>query len=187
MNKRVQLLLLAAVFFLPLAVAWTWFFCFKDVRPGTVIHGVLVEPVVPLADMTLSQRGAAEPVAPFRDEWFVVILAPRDCGTDCERVLYVTRQVWIRLNKDADRVQRVLLAGPGVQYAEDEHVDLKVFALDERVLERFTDTARPELAGAQRIYLVDPQGNLMMSYPLDLSPDMLSKDLKRLLRYSNGG
>src|SRR5690606_10123329 len=100
MNKRVQLLLLAAVFFLPLAVAWTWFFWFKDVRPGTVNHGDLVEPVVPLADMTLSQRGAAEPVAPFRDEWFVVILAPRDCGTDCERVLYVTRQVWIRLNKD---------------------------------------------------------------------------------------
>jgi len=187
MNKRIKLYILLALFFGPLAVAWIWFFYFEDVRPATVNKGDLVAPVVSLADLKIHERGAVESIAPFEGDWFVVLLAPRECDETCERALYLTRQVWMRLNKDADRVQRILLTGQDTEYPANEHRDLRVFELDRNALARFTDAQRPELAGATRLYLVDPQGNLMMSYPLDFTPEMLNDDLKRLLKYSDAG
>ena len=187
MNTRLQFYLLVALFFGPLVVAWIWFFYFQDVRPGTVNKGDLVMPVVSLADIQLYERDATEAATPFAADWSIVLLAPEMCDEACERALYLTRQVWIRLNKDADRVQRVLLAGADTTYPEAEHRDLRVFDLDTNALARFTDSERDALAGAERIYLVDPQGNLMMSYPLDFTPDMLNDDLKRLLKYSDAG
>lgn len=187
MSKRFQFYLLLAVFFGPLIIAWIWFFHFEDVRPATVNKGDLVAPVVPLADVRLYERGKTESTTPFVEDWSVVLLAPATCSETCERALYLTRQVWIRLNKDADRVQRIFLAGPGVGYPANEHPDLRVFDLDENALARFDDPSRPELAGAARLYLVDPQGNLMMSYPMDFTPEMLNDDLKRLLKYSDAG
>jgi len=47
------------------------------------------------------------------------------------------------------------------------------------------DGAAPDAAG--RSYLVDPLGNLMMSYPADAAPKGMLKDLKRLLRLSHIG
>lgn len=187
MNKRLQLYLLLALFFGPLVIAWIWFFYFQDVRPPTVNKGDLITPVVSLADIELYERDATEAEAPFAGDWTIVLLAPEMCDEACERALYLTRQVWIRLNKDANRVQRVLLAGADTTYPANEHLDLRVYDIDTNAFARFNDPARDPLAGADRFYLVDPQGNLMMSYPLDFTPEMLNDDLKRLLKYSDAG
>lgn len=185
MNKRLQLILLVLLFFGPLAVAWIWFFHFQDIRPEPINHGDLIEPVVPIADLKLYERESGIGVTPLTDDWSIVLFAPDACDVTCERALYLSRQVHIRLNRDADRVQRVLIAGSDVEYPVAEHPDLRVFDADERVIARFSDPAREALAGSDRMYLVDPRGNLMMSYPLDFTPEMLSDDLERLLRYSN--
>lgn len=179
MNKRAQLYALIALFFGPLLVAWIWFFHFEDIRPGTVNKGELVQPVIPLGELELHARETGELTTPFRDDWFIVLLAPQYCDNACEHALYVTRQVWIRLNKDADRVRRVLIAGKDVDYPAAEHRDLHVYDADADTLAKFGDAAR--------IYLVDPRGNLMMSYPSDFTPEMLNDDLRRLLRYSDAG
>jgi hypothetical protein len=42
-------------------------------------------------------------------------------------------------------------------------------------------------ANAQRIYLIDPLGNLMMSYAPGAKPKGLLEDMKRLLRLSQIG
>jgi len=38
-----------------------------------------------------------------------------------------------------------------------------------------------------RVYLVDPLGNLMMSYPADMNPKGMQTDLKKLLKNSWAG
>lgn len=187
MSKRLQLYTMLALFFGPLLVAWIWFFQFDDVRPGTVNKGDLVAPVVPLADLRLFARGEPQSEALFEGDWSVVVLAPEQCDDACTRALFITRQVWIRLNKDADRVRRILLAGSDATFPVNEHRDLRVYDVDENALARFSDPHRAELSGGDRIYLVDPQGYLMMSYPLDFTPEMLNDDLKRLLKYSDAG
>lgn len=184
MNKRVQLALLVLLFFGPLAVAWIWFFQFGEFRPEPVNKGDLVEPVVPVGELELHERKSGIAVTPFADDWAIVLLAPEHCDDACERALYLSRQVWFRLNKDADRVQRILIAGRDVEYPVLEHPDLEVYDADPAAMRRFVSETNPALAGAERMYLVDPLGNLMMSYPLDFTPEMLNDDLKRLLRYS---
>lgn len=183
MNKRAQLYALLALFFGPLVVAWIWFFHFEGVRPGTVNKGELITPVIALGDLGLDAREEGVAANPFTEDWSIVVLAPRACDEHCEQALYVTRQVWIRLNKDADRVQRVMLASPGVDYPADAHRDLKAYDADAATFARFTGAS----GGDGRVYLVDPQGNLMMRYPPDFTPEMLHDDLKRLLRYSDAG
>jgi len=57
---------------------------------------------------------------------------------------------------------------------------------DSLVSQFLLDSGSP-LTGELRIYLVDPLGNLMMSYPIDADPSDLSKDIGRLLRASRIG
>jgi hypothetical protein len=45
----------------------------------------------------------------------------------------------------------------------------------------------PAIGSSDGIYIVDPHGNLMMSYPASGSARGLLKDLERLLRLSNIG
>lgn len=189
MNKRATLLILFLLFFGPLIAAWVWFFHFSDARPGTVNKGDLVEPVIPLTGSELYAAGMTSPVQPFDEDWTILFIAPDGCGDECRQALFVTRQVWIRLNKDADRVQRIMVTGFAAQAGIDAeaHRDLKVFHADAPFFREFSDSGRAALAGANRVYLVDPLGNLMMSYPLTLEPEMLHDDPKRLLRYSEAG
>jgi hypothetical protein len=42
-------------------------------------------------------------------------------------------------------------------------------------------------AAADRVYLIDPLGNLMMCYSVDARPKGMLEDLKKLLRLSHVG
>ena len=42
-------------------------------------------------------------------------------------------------------------------------------------------------ADLNRVYVIDPLGNLMMSYPADADANRMRKDLARLLRVSQVG
>ena len=72
-----------------------------------------------------------------------------------------------------------------------EHPDLIVAAPTQGQLDTLTrlipaPDAAP-LADTGRIYIVDPLGNLMMSYAADAPDKALLDDLKRLLRLSHIG
>ncbi len=52
---------------------------------------------------------------------------------------------------------------------------------------QFRLAAGTPLDGLDRIYVVDPLGNFMMSYPADADPRGMNKDLTLLLRASQIG
>ena len=95
------------------------------------------------------------------------------CDERCRKALYLTRQSRIALNKDMDRIQRVFLVtgtllrqrvpragapGPaGTEAARDRTRRASI--------EPIPAYADGPVGSAGRIYLVDPLGNLMMSYP----------------------
>ena len=45
----------------------------------------------------------------------------------------------------------------------------------------------PAEAQIDRIYMIDPAGNLMMSFPSSAEPALINKDIKRLLKASQIG
>jgi hypothetical protein len=115
------------------------------------------------------------------------------CTARCRTDLYNMRQVRIALNRDMDRVQRVFMAEGACcdwSFLEREHPDLitiRADALAGPLLSLIppVDQVPPETA--DRIYLIDPLGNLMMSYAPDAKPKGMLQDLKRLLGLSQVG
>ena len=128
----------------------------------------------------------------LKSKWTLLYWGGGGCNERCRTSLYNTRQVRIALNRDMDRVQRVFFAvAPCCDWAllEHEHPDLlTVDAAGARpLLDLLPSFDGIPAAGADRVYLVDPLGNVMMSYAPDAKPKGMLEDLKRLLGLSQVG
>lgn len=191
-----MLLGLAALFIVPLAVAWLWYLNVDHLPPeGSVAHGDLVQPVRPLGEFELDAVGDGEPVTDrtLGGRWTIVHVGGAECGETCRQSLYESRQVHIALGRRAIRVQRLFVlvdaeapSDPGFFALEHEGlVFARVDASDPWLAKFALDDLTPVEAG--RTYIVDPLGNLMLSYPSDSPPRHLLDDLLRLLRVSRVG
>jgi hypothetical protein len=191
-----QLLLLAALFFVPLAVAFYLYYGADSLRPaGSVAKGELLEPARPLPEVSLPRpgEGATDPGF-LRGKWAMIYIGDGACDPRCREALYLTRQSRIALNKDMDRVQRVFLVTGRCcdeTFLEREHPDLLVAQLDgeagDALLAPFPVYDGVPATEAGRIYLVDPLGNLVLSYAATAPDKALLTDLKKLLRLSHIG
>jgi cytochrome oxidase Cu insertion factor (SCO1/SenC/PrrC family) len=193
---RRQLLLLAALFFVPLAVAFWMYYGPTGWRPaGDASKGDLIDPARPLAEIALATSDGTRTEPGFlRGKWSIVYVGDGLCDDRCRKALYLTRQSRIALNKDMDRVQRVFLVTDRCcdrGFLAAEHPDLVVARVDDAasaaLLEPFPTYGGIPLADAGRIYLVDPLGNLMMSYAPTAPDKALLTDVKKLLRLSHIG
>ena len=192
---RRQLLALAALFFVPLAVAFWLYYGPGHWRPaGGTNQGEIIDPARPLPAVSLAKADGTPTGDQFlRGKWTMLYVGDGACGPDCRKSLYLTRQSRIALNKDMDRVQRVFLVTQrccDTRFLAAEHPDLLVARLDgagaRALLAEFPAYAdAPDAAG--RIYLVDPLGNLMMSYPHSAPDKALLTDIRKLLRLSHIG
>jgi hypothetical protein len=193
---RRQLLLLAALFLVPLALAFWLYYGPGAWRPvGGTSMGDLVDPARPLPQVDLPIAGGS----PVRDEllrgkWSLVYVGSGFCDDRCRKALYLTRQTRIALNKDADRVERVFLAYGDCcdnEYLENEQQDLVVAIVGSpqagALLRNFPTYDDGPVEKAGRIYVVDPLGNLVLSYSASAPDKALLTDLQRLLRLSHIG
>ena len=175
---RRQLLLVASIFFVPLAVAiWLYFSSGWRPAPGAQ-HGELIDPP------------RALPSAALRGSWSLVLLLAGPCDPACAASLEEMDRVRLALDKDIPRVRRVLLhdggcCEPGL--AELTGPDLRVLAATGAEGSSLRALFPPAADGGRRIYIVDPHGNLVMGYPSAGSGRGLLKDLERLLRLSRIG
>jgi cytochrome oxidase Cu insertion factor (SCO1/SenC/PrrC family) len=193
---RLQFLALAALFFVPLAVAFWLYYGPGSWRPaGDASKGDLIDPARPLPAVSLPKADGA-PTGPdfLRGQWSIVYVGDGACDARCREALYLTRQSRIALNKDMDRVQRVFLATGACcdrDFLAAEHPDLLVVRLEgpaaAQLLAPFPAYADGAVGQAGRIYLVDPLGNLLMSYGADAPAKALLTDVKKLLRLSHIG
>lgn len=192
---RRQLLAVAAIFFVPLFVAFWLYYGPGHWRPtGGTNQGEIIDPARPLPAVSLEKPDGTQTGEQFlRGKWTLLYVGNGACGPECRKALFLTRQSRIALNKDMDRLQRVFLVTQRCcdsKYLAAEHPDLLVARLDSpagaRLIHEFP--AYPDAPGAAgRIYLVDPLGNLMMSYPRGGPDKALLTDLKKLLRLSHIG
>ncbi len=194
---RRQLLLLAALFFVPLALAFWLYYGPGDRKQGATgtNMGDLVDPARPLPQVDLPIAGGS----PVRDEllrgkWSLVYVGNGLCDDRCRKALYLTRQTRIALNKDADRVERVFLASGNCcdnEYLESEQPDLVVAIVGSpqagALLQNFPTYDDGPVETAGRIYVVDPLGNLVLSYSASAPDKALLTDLRKLLRLSHIG
>jgi cytochrome oxidase Cu insertion factor (SCO1/SenC/PrrC family) len=190
-RQRRLLIGLALMFFAPLGVAFYLYYGHEAWRPGGRVNaGDLIEPPRPLPSLALPLQSSGETAPDFlRRKWTLLFVEHGPCAERCRTSLYETRQVRLALDRDMDRVQRVFIADGDCcdfQFLHEQHPDLLAI--------RVSPAAAPLLAllpsddaNAQRVYLVDPLGNLMMSYAPEAKPKGMLEDMKRLLRLSSIG
>lgn len=193
---RRQLLALAALFFVPLGVAFFLYYGPSGWRPGGETHlGDLLDPARPLPALALPQPdGSFTSPEWLLGKWTLLYVGDGQCDERCREALYLTRQTRVALNKDIDRVQRAFLVTGRCcdrAYLAAEHPDLVVARVDApdtaALLGPFPGYDGVAVPSAGRVYLVDPLGNLLMSYSHAAPDKALLTDLKKLLRLSHIG
>jgi len=195
-RNRAKLLLVAGLFFLP-AIAATVLYV-SGWRPRTQVnYGDLVQPARPIQDVTLQTLdGSAHPFSATRGKWLMIYFGPSSCDVACAHDLYKMRQVQIAQGKDADRIALLFVitngaAPPRLLATLKDYPDMRVVtgpsAAVTALARQFYLPAGSPLNGLNLIYVVDPLGNLMMSYPPDADPSRMRKDFVRLLQVSQVG
>lgn len=184
-----MLLALVAIFALPLLVVLAMYQF--EWRPGGASHGELVVPPRPLQLPVLHDlQGKEFRAGQWKNKWNLVYIDAAGCAAPCLAQMHLLRQVHASLSKEIDRVQRVLLipanaTGESLNALQQKYPDLVILVGGDvaRPASQFDLPGQPA-GSAGRVYLVDPLGNLMMSYPSEDDPKGLRKDLLRLLQYS---
>lgn len=170
---------------------------------GSKNHGSLLRPPVQLVELladnpTLKKADEDnQPVSVFEGKWSLVVRGDRECSQRCRDALYLTRQLHIRLDKNANRVQRIYLydapangSGPNAlsrelaEHFKSEHRLLQSFPVDPAEIAVLDENLLSSDGEPARFFLVDPQGWAMMYYLDQHEGNAMLGDLKHLLKYS---
>jgi hypothetical protein len=195
---------LALLFIAPVVIAFILYYGVGWSPVARVNHGELVNPPVPLPELALPRAdgAAASGASPairgdaprilFKGKWTLLYLGAGDCSAGCRTDLYNTRQVRAALGADRERVQRVFLAQGtccDFEWLHLQQPDLLTVQAGTAAapLTAILEHAGRSAAVADRVYLIDPLGNLMMLYAADARPKGMLEDLKKLLRLSSVG
>ncbi len=179
---------LLLLFFGPLVLAAYLYYGSGTWQPqGGAEHGDLISPPRPLPHADNEQ-------APLKGRWTLLYLAAGVCEGRCQEALDELGQVHMALGNKGDRVQRLLLYTGSPRSDETlrhEHTGLRTLSIDVEANAELLETV-PVYDGASpteadRVYIVDPLGNLVMSYPPDADAKGLLEDLRRLLKLSRIG
>ena len=119
------------------------------------------------------------------EKWGLVIVASQSCESECQDVLYQTRQAHIALGRRAERMSRYLVLPQPVNsdmadILANEHTGVEVLTGTQP-----SDSAQPE--GDIKVFLTDPLGNVMLWYNREHTGKQMLKDIEKLLRASRIG
>jgi len=179
-----QLLALFAIFLLPPVSAYiAWKYVGEHGVTATTNNGQFISPARSLQYDVLGEKSE-----PLKGRWTYVVLAPQGCEKQCQDQLYLTRQLRIAVNKDFERVRRVVFEPSGT-LSDDlkaEHQDLLTLGALPEPFQAAFQGDKFNHAGEQ-IFLIDPLGNLMMYYDSSVNFRGMLKDLQKLLKISQVG
>jgi hypothetical protein len=186
---RRTLIIVAAMFFLPVAVAFSLYYG-KLWRPAnSASKGELIDPARPLKVAGLRHAdGTPAEASALSGKWTLVYIGDGRCDEACRESLSFGRQSRLALNNEMTRVQRVFLATANCcdnEYLAREQAGL--VALDASSPEAAALLAQFPGERAHTLFIVDPLGNLMMRHDASHTSKDLLSDLKKLLKLSHIG
>jgi hypothetical protein len=202
LSPRLALLIIAAMFLLPLLLAWLMYSGSLDFKPASTRNlGTLIEPPVPI-DWTVTAllsgetKLAANPeqgIGVFDEHWVILQLVPAGCDDSCLKRVSNLRQIHrasgrqqfrIRLallldeSSPADQAQSLLAIYPKFHLIRDPSGILS------EALAGIQQNLSGQSGPAKGVYMIDPLANIMMYYEAGSDPNHIKQDLKRLLTWS---
>ncbi len=187
---RWTLLLIALICAAPIAISYFTYYVIKP-KGGTTSYGTLIEPQrpIPAGLMVTGEDGRSVPLATLRGHWLMISVDGGACGEPCVTKLYFMRQVRATQGAERGRVVTVWLRTDDVPVSsviKTAYPDTRMLRTDPAALAQWlpaTDTTKD----TDHIYLVDPNGNLMMRFPEHADPSKIRSDISKLLKWSSIG
>jgi cytochrome oxidase Cu insertion factor (SCO1/SenC/PrrC family) len=187
---RWKLLAVLFVCAAPLIAAYLAYYVIKPSSRNN--YGTLIRPqdfpIPAMASTTLD--GRTETLDKFKGKWVLLKVGGGRCAQACQEQLFEMRQLRLMQGKEMDRVERVWLI------TDAEPLDTLVMREFDgtHMLRAPGDVVRkwlPSDAGTteeEHLYVIDPLGNLMMSFPKDADRPQarkkMYKDIAKLLKAS---
>lgn len=169
-RNRMQMVAIMMIGFVTLGASYLVFYLAKtDGGWQTTNHGEFVTPHTTTAQLGWQVDGDQ------RRWWLWMVTA--DCVTGCLQQVQKLQALHKLLNRDADRLRRGYTDVTGAPRADwmSQYPGLaEVRVADPGALER-------------GLYIIDPNGNLVLFYALDTNPKPILDDLKKLLKVSQIG
>jgi hypothetical protein len=189
-HGRWILLLIALMCAAPIVASYLTYYVFKP-KGGTTSYGTLIEPQRPVPDalMVTGEDGKPIRLASLRGRWLLVSVDSSACDKACATKLYFMRQVRATQGAERERVVEVWLrtdSAPVPDVIEHAYPDTDKLISDPAALSAWL----PVDAGTtlrDHIFVVDPNGNLMMRFPKDPDPSKIKVDVTKLLKWSSIG
>ena len=189
---RVKFLALIVVFLSPFIGGWMALYVF-DIKPSSGNYGTLIAPVKTLDWPELKTLDDDTHVGGFGRKWTLLLFAGDDCAELCRSNLFYMRQLRTLLGRDTLRLQNVLISARPLsgkmQIYLKEFPNLKVVQdyRDPALYRQFELPEKGEVGATPKLYLVDPDQNLMMHYPAENDQNRVLEDIKKLLKLSQIG
>lgn len=196
-RSRLTLIGLVLVFIMPVVLAFVFYLNPEWQPTGTKNYGTLYKPPVSVTEFSLqTQQGEAFTLDQLRGKWSLVYIGRNTCDAACKETLYKAVAARIAQGVEAGRINVYYLLATE---SFDEDVDALFSSYSRLVILRGTSAQREALIrqfaiGAQhqpgqddRLYLLDPPGNLILHYPSGFRDIWLMEDLKHLLKWSQVG
>ena len=184
LGPRAKLVLIGGLFAAPILASYLVYF-FGHAKP-TANHGELLLPPAQASDAPFRRpEGGEFRFRDLRGRWVLVAQDAGACAEACLQKLIVVRQVRLALGRDASRVERVLLVDDG--HAPDPGRLAAFPGMQVAVGAPGGGVDGPAAGDRAHVYLVDPNGNVIMRWSAADDPKGMLQDLQRLLRASQIG
>ena len=185
---RMKMLLILLVCAMPVLASYFTYYVVKPQGGGTA-YSALIEPVPLPALSATDLQGRPVPLPSLKGQWLLVVVGPAGCGADCEKRLYLQRQLREMTGRERDRIDKLWLVtddaplAPALAEALAATPAMHVLRAPRPAVAAWL---KPQAGHAleDHLYLVDPRGDWMLRAPADPDPAKLKRDIDRLLRAS---
>jgi hypothetical protein len=182
LKNKLSLLALVVLFLAPVIIAIVMNSNLINYSPSSMKNrGNFIQPPV-----KITAEGQLEDYEGF---WTVVYNHTGSCEDECKSMLELIYRVRLTKGHKMDKV-RLLVLHP-------ENSDLKIpsqygsiesqsYNVDSELSQTLSELSKESLTNNKGLYMLAPEGFLMMSYPKDFIPQDVIKDLGLLLRGRKG-
>ncbi|MGB1882570.1 MAG: hypothetical protein ACPHUF_01585 [Gammaproteobacteria bacterium] len=179
-RSKLTLLLVVAVFVMPIAVAWWYATLGADRIGGEMLnHGELLSPPIDTRDNSALSILSSLSLGP--GEWAMIYLAREACDPACQAALEKLLTIHTVLGHHGERVR--LAATVSEDSAAQTSRRLEYFN-EGGLRKALYDGLQPAQSNTAHILFLDWRGQIPIRFDGDAAPAGITKDLKRLLRGS---
>ena len=188
-SKNFKFFSLILIFALPaiIAAGVYWGRGYLELTPQS--NGLLLNPPLAIEKLNIETvNGTALTAKDFAKSWWLIYVAPPECGNECAVQAGKLRSVHMALNKNIPRVKRLML----IQAHSLPANELQQAQQDTQLM--IYNVQNPEyllndcsVATQEGIFVMDPLGNIMLCYGPQQEAHLILKDIEKLLKASRIG